>query len=577
MKKWWKEAVIYQIYPRSFYDSNGDGIGDIQGIIEKLDYIKELGIDVIWLSPVYQSPNMDNGYDISDYKDIMDDFGTMQDWERMLQEIHKRKMKLIMDLVVNHTSDEHQWFVESRSSLDNPKRDYYIWRDGKNGRLPNNWETFFSEPAWEYDEATQQYFLHLFTKDQPDLNWENPKVVDEIFSMIKWWLDKGIDGFRMDVINLIAKPEGLPSSTLMGKAYRGSVFDPKLYANNEKCHEYLHEMNKKVLSKYDVMTVGETPVIDPENAIKFVDEKRQELDMVFNFEHVEAESITVPEDRYRVMGFLIREGTKKLAAGGLKFNAVRFKKIAKRWYTVIEQGGWNSQFFSNHDQPRQVSRFGDDKKHHARSAKMLCMLIHTLPGTPYVYQGEEIGMTNIKLSSIDDYKDIATINAYKKAVRAGIPKATAMAAVHEKSRDNARTPMQWDNRKNGGFTKGKPWIAVNPNFDRINVKLQKKDKNSILSFYKSIISLRKKNKIMVYGDFTIIDFDDRKTISYIRKYEGRVWLITINLTDRYAKVRLEDIQLQNAEVVLSNMNKARIVSERLLRLDPYEAVIFELH
>jgi len=577
MKKWWKEAVIYQIYPRSFYDSNNDGIGDINGIIEKLDYVKDLGIDVIWLSPVYKSPNDDNGYDISDYEDIMDEFGTLKDWEKMLDEIHKRGMKLIMDLVVNHTSDEHEWFVESKKSKDNPKRDYYIWRDAKKGKEPNNWETFFSEPAWEYDKNTDQYYLHLFTKKQPDLNWDNPKVVDDVFSMIKWWLDKGIDGFRMDVINLIAKPDGLENSSLMGDDSEGFIFDPELYANNEKCHEYLHAMKTKVLSNYDVMTVGETPVVTPEIALKFVDEKRDELDMVFNFEHVEDDGTVVPEGRLKVFGFLIKEGAKMLFAGNRKFDVPKFKDLVKRWYTVIEHGGWNSQYFSNHDQPRHVSKFGDDKKYHKRSAKMMATLIHTLPGTPYVYQGEEIGMTNISLPAIDDYKDVASINGYKKAIAAGIPKSIAMMVLREKSRDNARTPMQWSNEENAGFTNGNPWLTVNPNYEYINAKAQQDDKTSVLSYYKDLIALRKQNEVMVYGDFKMLDEDNNKSITFTREYEDKKWLVTINLTNKKSRVKLHnDIGLSNARILLSSMDNDGVDLCKNIMLSPYEAMIIKL-
>lgn len=577
MKKWWKEAVIYQIYPRSFKDSNGDGIGDIRGIIEKLDYVKDLGVDVVWLSPVYKSPNDDNGYDISDYRDIMDDFGTMEDWELMLDEMHKRGLKLIMDLVVNHTSDEHAWFIESKSSKDNPKRDYYIWRDAKEEKPPNNWETYFSQPAWDYDEDTQQYYLHLFTKKQPDLNWENPKVVEEVFDMMKFWLDKGIDGFRMDVINLIAKPEGLPDSNLMGKDYKGRVFDSGLYANNEMSHTYLNQMNKQVLSKYDIMTVGETPMVTPDIALKYVDEKRNELDMVFNFEHVEDDGTVVPEGKLKVLGFMIKEGIKMLIKGNKKFNVIKFKALVNRWYTVIERGGWNSQYFSNHDQPRHVSKFADDTTYHARSAKMMAILIHTLPGTPYVYQGEEIGMTNIAMPSIDDYRDVASINGYAKAVKAGIPKGFAFSALQEKSRDNARTPMQWSDQKNAGFTDGEPWIAVNPNYKDINVKAQLADSNSILNFYKKLIALRKENEVMVYGNFEMIDEGNKKSISYTREFTDAKWLVTINLTGKPSSVKLdEDVILNGAEVLLSTIEDSVLQSKSLIKLRPYEAIIIKL-
>jgi len=577
MKNWWKEAVVYQIYPRSFNDSNGDGIGDINGIIEKLDYVKGLGIDIIWLSPVYKSPNDDNGYDISDYRSIMDDFGTIEDWENMLEQIHSKGLKLIMDLVVNHTSDEHAWFIESRSSKDNPKRDYYIWRDGRDGAEPNNWESYFSIPAWTYDENSEQYYLHLFTKKQPDLNWENPKVVDEVFDMMKWWLDKGIDGFRMDVINLIGKPEGMPDSVRFGERYDGYVFDPALYANNAVTHTYLKEMRKKVLSKYDVMTVGETPMVTPDIALEYVDAKNEELDMVFNFEHVESVGNAVPKGFFKIMLFVIEELWNMILHGSRKFDVFQYKDLVSRWYTVIERGGWNSQYFSNHDQPRQVSKFGDVKTYHRRSAKMLATLIHTLPGTPYVYQGEEIGMTNIKLPSIDDYRDVATINAYKKAVDGGIPAAFAMMAVHSKSRDNARTPMQWNSEKNAGFSAGTPWLRVNPNYKKINAEKQANDPVSILNYYKKIISLRKENDSMVYGDFNIIDPKNRRSISYIRSYENKKLLVIINLTGKRAHAKVDkEIELSGAKVILSNVRKSSFTGDSRMNLRPYEAAIIEL-
>jgi len=395
--------------------------------------------------------------------------------------------------------------------------------------------------------------------------------------MIKWWLDKGIDGFRMDVINLIAKPYGLENSSLMGNDYKGYVFDPELYANNEKCHEYLHAMKTEVLSKYDVMTVGETPVVTPEIALKFVDEKREELDMVFNFEHVEDDGTVVPEGRLKVFGFLIKEGAKMLFAGNRKFHVPKFKDLVKRWYTVIENGGWNSQYFSNHDQPRHVSKFGDDKKYHKRSAKMMATLIHTLPGTPYVYQGEEIGMTNISLPTIDDYKDIASINGYKKAISAGIPEFIAMMVLREKSRDNARTPMQWSDEENAGFTKGNPWITVNPNYQYINVEAQKDDKTSVFNYYKDLIALRKQNEVMVYGSFKMLDEDNKRSIAFTREYEDKKWLVTINLTNKKSRIKLHnDIDLSNARILLSSMDNDGDDLGKNIMLNPYEAMIIKL-
>jgi oligo-1,6-glucosidase len=395
-RQWWKEAVVYQIYPRSFKDSNGDGIGDINGIISKLDYLKELGVDVIWLSPVYKSPNDDNGYDISDYRDIMDEFGTMDDWERLLEEMHNRGLKLIMDLVVNHSSDEHAWFVESRKSKDNPYRDYYIWRPGQDGKEPNNWESNFSGSAWQYDEATGEYYLHLFSKKQPDLNWENPKLRQEIYDMMKFWLDKGIDGFRMDVINFISKEEGLPDApNPEGKKY---VSGGRYFMNGPKIHDYLQKMNREVLSKYDVMTVGEMPGVTVEEAKLYTSENRKEVNMVFQFEHVDLDS--GPGGKWDL---------KPLQLKNLKENITK-------WQKGLEKEGWNSLYLNNHDQPRMVSRFGNDRKYRVESAKMLATFLHMLKGTPYIYQGEEIGMTNVQFESIDDYKDIETLNMYREKV-----------------------------------------------------------------------------------------------------------------------------------------------------------------
>lgn len=577
MKKWWKETVVYQIYPRSFFDYNNDGIGDIKGITEKLDYIKNLGIDTIWLSPVYKSANDDNGYDISDYFQIMEDFGSIKDWETMLNGIHKRGMKLVMDLVVNHTSDEHTWFAESKSSKDSQKRDYYIWRPAKDGHEPNNWQSFFSESAWEYDATTNEYYLHLFSKKQPDLNWNNPKVKEEIFGMMKWWLDKGIDGFRMDVINVLSKPKGLPDSKL--KANRGEkfVFDCDLYANEEGNHTILKDMNKQVLSKYDVMTVGETPEVTPEVALKFVAEDRKELNMVFSFDHLDWDDEDIPYGKVAIFFFLIRMIAKKIIVKNKKIDLLKYKEILSSWYSVIEKGGWNSQYMSNHDQPRQVSRFGDDKKYHARSAKMLATLLHTLPGTPYVYQGEEIGMTNIALPKIEDYRDIGTINAYKLAIQKGIPKFVAIKGVHEKSRDNARTPMQWNSKENGGFSTHSPWLAVNPNYSEINVEKQENDAESILNFYREIISMRKKHEVMIYGDFNILNMEDKKVMAYTRQLDNERWLIIANFSHKKAKYNLPaNVEIKQAKVLLSNILDYQLPSSDYIKLEPYQAMILSI-
>ncbi|MBQ1793866.1 MAG: alpha-glucosidase, partial [Peptostreptococcaceae bacterium] len=487
-KTWWKESVVYQIYPRSFMDSDNDGIGDIKGITSKLDYLKNLGIDVIWLSPVFKSPNDDNGYDISDYEDIMDEFGTMSDFDELLSEAHNRGIKIIMDLVVNHSSDEHKWFVEARKSKDNPYRDYYIWRDGKDGSTPNNWDSIFSGSAWEYDEETNQYFLHLFSKKQPDLNWENENLRQAVYSMMKFWLDKGIDGFRMDVCNLFSKAEGLPDI--------GEEGPEGIYMNGPKIHDYLHEMNKEVLSKYDIMTVGETPGVSPKHARDYVGEDRDELNMVFHFELMDLPNAS---DKFYKKPYKLTD----------------IKNIFMKWYDGLENIGWNSLFMNNHDQPRMVSRFGNDSKYRIESAKMLATLIHTFKGTPYIYQGEEIGMTNIYFDDIKKYRDIETINYYNEKIKNEDEKSL-IERIKITSRDNARTPMQWDNNLNGGFSKATPWIDVNPNYKQINVKESLEDSNSIFNYYKELIKLRHNNDTIVYGDVKLIYPENESIFAYTR-------------------------------------------------------------
>ena len=445
-KKWWKESVVYQIYPRSFCDSNGDGIGDLQGIISKLDYLKELGINVIWMSPVYKSPNDDNGYDIADYQDIMEEFGTMADFDELLAAAHQRGIKIVMDLVVNHTSDEHAWFVESRSSKENDKRDYYIWREAKDGKEPNNWGSCFSGSAWQWDETTQMYYLHCFSKKQPDLNWDNPKVRDEVFNMMTWWCEKGIDGFRMDVISMISKPDGLPDAPVA----EGALYaDSMVTCNGPHVHEYLQEMNQRVLSKYDIMTVGECAGVTIEHAKKYANAEGTELNMVFQFEHVGLDA-----------GLENKWHKDKIKLPELKENLTK-------WQKELDQVAWNSIFFCNHDQPRVVSRLGDDSP---ESAKCIATMLHLMQGTPYVYQGEELGMTNCPFGLIENYRDIESINAYYELTEAGLRQPEELlSCIAYKGRDNARTPMQWNDQENAGFTTGTPWIMVNPNYKEINV------------------------------------------------------------------------------------------------------------
>lgn len=555
-RAFWKEAVVYQIYPRSFKDSNGDGIGDIRGIIEKLDYLKELGVDVVWLSPVYQSPNDDNGYDISDYRAIMDEFGTMADWEALRDGLHERGMKLMMDLVVNHTSDEHAWFVASRSSKDNPYRDYYIWRPGKeDGREPNNWLSFFSGSAWAYDEKTGEYYLHLFSRKQPDLNWENPKVRQEVYDMMRWWLDRGVDGFRMDVINCISKAEGLPDAGNERYAWGGEYF-----MDGPRVHEFLQEMNREVLSRYDVMTVGEMPGVTVEEARKYTDPRRKELNMVFQFEHVGLDA--GPGGKWDVR----------------PWDFVELKRTLNKWQTGLQGVGWNSLYMSNHDQPRMVSRFGDDGKYRKESAKMLATLLHTMQGTPYIYQGEEIGMTNVRFDSIDDYRDIETLNMYReKVLDQGEDPGKVMESIYYIGRDNARTPMQWDDNAQAGFTTGEPWIGVNPNYKEINVKQALADPDSIFHYYRKLIALRKQNEIMVYGEFVPLLEDHPQIYAYLRVLDKERWLILLNFFGNDCAFDLpEDVAFRDARLVIGNYADGDQALARRVQLRPYEARVYEL-
>ena len=547
-KTWWKESVVYQIYPRSFMDSNNDGIGDIKGITSKLDYLKNLGIDVIWLSPVFKSPNDDNGYDISDYEDIMDEFGTMSDFDELLSEAHNRGIKIIMDLVVNHSSDEHKWFVEARKSKDNPYRDYYIWRDGKDGSTPNNWDSIFSGSAWEYDEETNQYFLHLFSKKQPDLNWENENLRQAVYSMMKFWLDKGIDGFRMDVCNLFSKAEGLPDI--------GEEGPEGIYMNGPKIHDYLHEMNKEVLSKYDIMTVGETPGVSPKHARDYVGEDRDELNMVFHFELMDLPNAS---DKFYKKPYKLTD----------------IKNIFMKWYDGLENIGWNSLFMNNHDQPRMVSRFGNDSKYRIESAKMLATLIHTFKGTPYIYQGEEIGMTNICFDDIKKYRDIETINYYNEKIKNEDEKSL-IERIKITSRDNARTPMQWDDSLNGGFSKSTPWIDVNPNYKQINVKESLEDSNSIFNYYKELIKLRHNNDTIVYGDVKLIYPENESIFAYTRNLEDEQLMVVLNFYENEIDFKIPDnIDIDKLEIILSNY-KDKVIKNETIKLRPYEAIVYKV-
>ena len=545
-KAWWKEAIVYQIYPRSFCDSNGDGIGDLNGITSKLDYLKELGIDVIWLSPVYKSPNDDNGYDISDYEAIMTEFGTMDDFDKMLSEAHKRGIKIVMDLVVNHTSDEHPWFVESRSSKDNPKRDYYIWKEGKNGKEPNNWGSAFSGPAWKYDEKTDMYYLHLFSVKQPDLNWENQKVRKEVFDMMTRWCKKGIDGFRMDVISLISKPEGFPDAKVVGL-----YGDMNICANGPKVHDYLKEMNQKVLSKFDIMTVGETAGVTLDEAKRYANSEGSELNMVFQFEHMNLDS-----------GEKFKWSTKHIPLVPLKENLTK-------WQLGLDDVAWNSLYFCNHDQPRIVSRLGDDSDEFRElSAKCIATCLHMMQGTPYVYQGEELGMTNTVFNSVDDFRDLESVNAYRELIESGLyTKEDMFPKIAHKSRDNARTPMPWDTSENAGFTTGAPWLALNPNYNKINVADQLKREDSVFHYYQKLIQLRKEYEIIVYGKYELLLPDDEHIFAYVRTLGNQKLLVVCNFSKTEQKFDFSGYE--NAKVLISNYDGN--ISEKAT-LKPYSAI-----
>ncbi|EKQ54285.1 MULTISPECIES: alpha-glucosidase [unclassified Clostridium] len=541
--KWWNESVVYQIYPRSFKDSNGDGIGDLRGIIEKLDYLKELGIDVIWLSPVYKSPNDDNGYDISDYEDIMDDFGTMEDMEELLREGNKRGIKILMDLVVNHTSDEHKWFIEAKKSKDNPYRDYYIWRDPVDGKEPNDLTSAFSGSAWQYDEESGQYYLHLFSKKQPDLNWENEKVRREVYDMMNFWIAKGIGGFRMDVIDLI-----------------GKVPDEKIKENGPKLHDYIKEMNKESFGDKNLLTVGEAWGCTPEIARKYSNPDGSELSMVFQFEYIMLDQ---------------QPGKEKWDLKPL--DLLELKKALSRWQLELEGTGWNSLFWNNHDLPRIVSRWGNDNKYRVESAKMLATLLHGMKGTPYIYQGEELGMTNVRFENLEDYKDIETLNMYKERKEKGYKHEDIMLSIYAKGRDNARTPMQWNDSQNAGFTTGESWIKVNPNYKEINAQSQLNDEKSIFSYYKKLIKIRKSNSVVVYGKYNLILEESEEIFAYTRTLENEKLLVICNFTGSKIRFTLEEtIEFKTTELLISNYEVDENKPMEDIELRPYEARIYKL-
>ena len=553
-KKWWKESVVYQIYPRSFMDSNGDGIGDLNGITERLEYIKDLGIDVIWISPIYKSPNKDNGYDISDYCDIMDEFGTMDDFDRLLAKAHDLGLKIVLDLVVNHTSDMHKWFLEARASKDSPYRDYYIWKDPVDGHEPTNWGGYFSGSAWEYTEETGQYYLHQFVPEQPDLNWDNPTVRKEVFDMMNWWCEKGIDGFRMDVISLISKPEVYEDGVINPDT--GYAFCGDITANGPHVHKYLQEMNKEVLSKYDLITVGETTGVTIEEAKKYAGFDTNELNMVFQFEHM---GLDGDEHGKWTM--------KKLYLPDLKEN---FSK----WQNELAGNAWNSLYWDNHDQPRIVSRWGNDSDEYREiSAKMLATCLHMMQGTPYVYQGEELGMTNMCFTEIEQTDDIEEKNIYKDLVinNSVYTHEEMMKVISLKGRDNARTPMQWDDSANGGFTTGTPWFASNPNYTKINAKSQVNDPDSGFSYYKKLIQLRHENDIIVYGTYELLEAAHEELYIYKRKLDDKELLVICNFSDKEVAVpeSISAAVAANKGLVISNYSD---IDAEVIK--PYEATVY---
>ena len=558
---WWKKAVVYQVYPRSFQDTNGDGVGDLRGIQQRLDHLQYLGVDVIWLSPIYKSPHADNGYDISDYQNIDPVFGTLADFDELLADVHRRGMKLIMDLVVNHTSNEHPWFVESRSSIESPKRDWYIWRSARPGQQggaagaePNNWESFFSGPAWTFDASTSQYYLHLFATQQPDLNWENPEVRSAVYEMMRWWLDRGVDGFRMDVINLISKHPELPDGPVSKSSGLGNGF--AYYASGPRLHEYLQEMRREVFDGRGVLlTVGETPGVTTDEAIRFSDPARRELDMVFQFEHV---GLDHTDSKFH---------PRRLNPGELADSLVS-------WQKALAETGWNSLYLSNHDQPRSVSRFGDDDRWWRESATALATVLHLQRGTPYIYQGEEIGMTNAPFDSIDKYRDVESLNHFAAATARGESEASVLDGLRAMSRDHARTPVQWDATENAGFSDGVPWIEVNPNHTIINAEVQRNSGDSVLEHYRSLIHLRHSLPVIADGVFGRVDVGNPGIFAFERVLGGDRLLVIANLSSDTVRPQFSD-QIKElwseSRPVLSNYDHKNGLLESL---SPWEAKVF---
>ncbi|MGI8313546.1 alpha,alpha-phosphotrehalase [Halobacillus mangrovi] len=553
---WWKKAVVYQIYPKSFNDTTGNGVGDIQGIIEKLDYLNELGVDVLWLTPMYKSPQNDNGYDISDYYDIHDEYGTMEDFEELLEETHSRGMKLIMDIVINHTSTEHEWFQEAQKSKDNPYRDYYIWKDPVEGEEPTNWKSKFGGSAWQFDEKTGQYYLHLFDVTQADLNWENEQVRSELYEMMRFWGEKGVDGFRLDVINLISKNQDFPNDD--GSAAPGD--GRKFYTDGPRVHEYMQEMNREVFKPYDLMTVGEMSSTTIEHCIKYTAPERNELSMTFNFHHLK---VDYPNgEKWTVADFDFHE----------------LKQILSKWQEEMNKGnGWNALFWCNHDQPRVLSRFGDDKNYPDKSAKMLATTIHMMQGTPYIYQGEEIGMTNPGFESIEKYKDVESLNMYKEFKEKGVNEDQILEILKQKSRDNSRTPVQWDASENAGFTDGTPWIDVADNYKEINAEKVKNTDHSIFHYYQNLIQLRKNYDIITHGDYKLLIPEDDELFAYLREWNGERLLVVNNFYGKETTFNLpEDVDVKGqAEILISNYADSSEDYAKV-HLRPYESIVYHI-
>ncbi|MEG1001970.1 glycoside hydrolase family 13 protein [Clostridium sp.] len=550
-KMWWKEAIGYQIYPRSFKDSNGDGIGDIKGIISKLDYLVELGINLIWICPVYESPNDDNGYDISDYQNILKDFGNMEDFDLLMEEVHKRDMKLIIDLVINHTSDEHKWFIESKSSKNNPKRDWYIWKSGEDNKEPNNWESIFKGSVWEYDENTDEYYMHLFTKKQPDLNWENKEVREELYKMINWWLAKGIDGFRVDAISHIKKEEGLKNMESEDDYEYVPSFEKHM--NVPGIHDFLKELKEETFDKYDIVTVGEANGVSADEADMWVGEDNGKFSMVFQFEHLDLWN----------------------NENDSKFSAKECKKILTRWQQGLEGVGWNALFIENHDITRAVSTWGNDTDYWRESATALALMYFMQKGTPFIYQGQEIGMTNVRYDSVYKYDDVKCINEYRDKIENGICEEEALKVLRATSRDNSRTPMQWDNSRNAGFTSGEPWIEVNSNYENINVKREKDDNNSILNFYKKMIKLKKDNLALIYGVYELILEDDDFIYAYTRTLEDEKYIIITNLSLNDVNYSYDNTLKYN-NLLINNYEVSEHDDINEFVLKPYECRMYKL-